>query len=130
MGTAVARPSRCLGSFDRRRNRAASVPEPILRPGAGEGGSYGDLLDSDQLQRIDLTVIAFKAELDHFANPLHKSVKIFGLSMAAPQGGDGSHVVAPFILFNQDGELALGFHAVSLPLSLARRMFVQECRKT
>jgi hypothetical protein len=55
-----------------------------------------------------------QTEFDDFTNTFHESVKVFGLSMAAPQDRDGGDIVAVFIPFNDNRKLSLSFHETIL----------------
>ncbi len=55
-----------------------------------------------------------QAEFHDLTNPLHKSVKILSLSMAAPQGGNGRDIIAVVVSFNDNRKLSLSFHTAIL----------------
>jgi len=119
-GTAVALPSGCLRKTWLPRVRSTTKPAFSRErgrshfPWRGEDASYGDLLDTDELERADVVVIVLQAELDHFADALHEDVKPLGLGVTTAKGRNCSDIVAVFILLDQDGEFSFWLHARTL----------------
>jgi hypothetical protein len=97
------------GSNDLKTDSAENFVRPPCLP-AGEAESYGDLLDTYELQWTDLTVIIFQAQLNHFARALHESVEVFRLGVATSQAGNCGNVTAVFVPLNNDREFASTLH--------------------
>jgi hypothetical protein len=68
------------------------------------------LLDTHEFQWTDLTVIIFRAQLNHFASALHESVEVFRLGVATSQAGNRGNVTAVFVPLNNDREFASTLH--------------------
>jgi hypothetical protein len=108
----VTLPSSCLRKTWSPRvrtlgNRSFPELERLLCLSPGEDESYRNLLDANEFQWADLTVIIFQAQLNHFASALHESVEVLRLRVAASQAGDCRDVVAVFVPFNDHREFAM-----------------------
>ena len=85
--------------------------EQFLSPLREEDGSYGNLLDADEFEGSDLTILFFEAKLDDFTHALHEGIQFFRLSVAAAKGGNRGDVVALLVLLNQDRKFSFWLHA-------------------
>ena len=72
-------------------------------------------MDANEFERANFAVIIFQAQLNCFARTLHEGVEVFRLRVAASQAGDCGDVVALFVPFNDNSELARMLHRPILP---------------
>ena len=79
-------------------------------PVAAGDESYRNLLDADEFQRACLLSSILQTQLHYLVHALHKSIQILSLSMASPQRGHGSNVVALLVPFDEHCERACTFH--------------------
>jgi len=61
-----------------------------------------DALDADELRRATEVALDLEAELDRFADPLHKDVQRLRLRVTAPQLGHGRDEVPFRIALDED----------------------------
>jgi hypothetical protein len=86
------------------------VREPSLSPLREEDGSYGNLLDTDEFEGSDLTILLFEAKLDNFTHASHEGIQFLRLRVTAAKGGNRGDVITVLVLFNQDGEFSFWLH--------------------
>jgi len=73
---------------------------------AGEDASYGDLLNSDELERTDVIVILFQTKFNDLAHAFHQGVESFGLGVTTAKGRNSGDIIAFFVLLDQYREFS------------------------
>src|SRR4029077_12110087 len=95
---------------DLRGNLLFRVHEPAPSPLREEDASYGNLLDADEFEGSDLTILFFEAKLDNFTHAFHECIQLCRLRMTAAKGGNRCDVIALLVLLNQDRKFSFRLH--------------------